>query len=162
MASDLLSFPEEEELEYEEAIVQVVQPNDKRTDRTELSNLSFMRPRQKFSGILETMFTRSRSRVLAGFLPPNRQENRISSLRSISFFRTVLLVSCWLEIDRECTKFSPQSSKVMGSRQRKTNSRYEDGGKKLSLYITLLALRVGKRPEQLCVQFRELAAFKAA
>ena len=31
MASDLLSFPEEEELEYEEAIVQVVQPNDKRT-----------------------------------------------------------------------------------------------------------------------------------
>lgn len=62
-----------------------------------------------------------------------REPPFLYSLCSISFLNTVLLVSGWLEIDKECTKFSPQSSKVMGSRHRKSNSWYDDEGKRLSL-----------------------------
>lgn len=61
MASDLLSFTEEEELAFEKAIVHVVQGNV-----TELSNLSFMSLQQKFSAVLESMLTRSGSRVFFG------------------------------------------------------------------------------------------------
>ena len=60
------------------------------------------------------------------------------------FFYAVLLVSCWLEIDKECTKFSQQSPKVMGSRHRKSNSRYADEGKRVSMFICASWLVLGR------------------